>query len=252
MGRLLTLLRPKGEWTPKKLPGLALWLDASDLSTITHDAGAVSQWDDKSSNGYHVAQGTASEQPVTGTRTQGGRNVIDFAGDDRLLRGGVPILKNVQHHSVFMVFGRDAASGRNDLLYITTATTFARLLLSSNLVATDYTATFRRLDADSGVTAGGGTVDANPHVMRSTANFVNGTVSAHLDGAELGTGVVTTGSTSDTNASNLVVGATFGVSGTNFLDGFVAEVIVYEAALTAQQVGDAEIYLASKWGVALA
>lgn len=38
----------------------------------------MSQWDDKSGNGYHVTQIAGSEQPDTGARTLNSLNVIDF------------------------------------------------------------------------------------------------------------------------------------------------------------------------------
>lgn len=58
----------------------ALWLDASDTSTITESGGSVSQWDNKGSLG-NFTQATGAVQPTTGSTTLNGRNVIDFAGD---------------------------------------------------------------------------------------------------------------------------------------------------------------------------
>jgi hypothetical protein len=71
-----------------------LWLDASDTSTITEVGGAVSQWDNKGSLG-DFTQGTAADQPTTGSTTLNGLNVIDFANDH--------------------VVSTDAASAWNDL-----------------------------------------------------------------------------------------------------------------------------------------
>lgn len=50
-------------WSPDFIP-TSLWLDASDESTITHVANAVSQWNDKSGNDNHAAQTTGSQQPA--------------------------------------------------------------------------------------------------------------------------------------------------------------------------------------------
>ena len=50
-------------WNPSML-GPALWLDAADASTITLNGSTVSQWSDKSGNGFHVTQATASLQPT--------------------------------------------------------------------------------------------------------------------------------------------------------------------------------------------
>lgn len=49
---------------PSDIAGLQLWLDASDTASITHVAGLVSQWSDKSGNGRHMVQGTATRQPL--------------------------------------------------------------------------------------------------------------------------------------------------------------------------------------------
>jgi hypothetical protein len=40
--------------SPTKISGLQLWLDAADTSTISHSSNLVTQWDDKSGNGYHA------------------------------------------------------------------------------------------------------------------------------------------------------------------------------------------------------
>jgi methionine-rich copper-binding protein CopC len=56
---------PANLWTPADLPGqAALWLDASDGSTITLNGSTVSQWNDKSGNGRNATQGTAAYQPA--------------------------------------------------------------------------------------------------------------------------------------------------------------------------------------------
>ena len=66
---------------PAALSNLALWLDASDSSTINTSSNAVSQWSDKSGNSKHATQSTADNKPSTNTATQNGLNVIDFTGD---------------------------------------------------------------------------------------------------------------------------------------------------------------------------
>jgi len=55
----------------------ALWLDASDPSTITSSGGLVSQWNDKSGNGKH-ATGAGATRPTTGSATERGWNVLSW------------------------------------------------------------------------------------------------------------------------------------------------------------------------------
>lgn len=67
-------------FSPADISGLALWLDADDAATITQAAGAVSQWDDKSGNGYHATQGTGAYQFTTGVSSINGHNALSTNG----------------------------------------------------------------------------------------------------------------------------------------------------------------------------
>ena len=71
-------------FNPKTIPNLTLWLDATDTSTITLNAGNVSQWRDKSGNGRHASQGTASAQPLYQPSGLNGRPTIRSDGGDVL------------------------------------------------------------------------------------------------------------------------------------------------------------------------
>jgi hypothetical protein len=64
---------------------LLLWLDADDNTTITHSSNAVSQWNDKSGNGNHATQSTASRQPTYNSSGTNGKSVIDFDGTSDFL-----------------------------------------------------------------------------------------------------------------------------------------------------------------------
>jgi hypothetical protein len=84
------------------LLGPTLWLDASDITTITESGGAVSQWNDKSGNGFNVSQGTGAAQPTTGSLTRNGLNVLSFDGGDVLAYSGTTNF-NVGDFTVFVV-----------------------------------------------------------------------------------------------------------------------------------------------------
>lgn len=68
-------------WTPADIT-TALWLDASDASTVTTASGAVSQWNDKSGNARHATQGTAGNRPAYTSAGQNGLNIVTFDGSD--------------------------------------------------------------------------------------------------------------------------------------------------------------------------
>ena len=39
-------------FTPTSIPNCQLWMDAADITTMTIASGSISQWNDKSGNGY--------------------------------------------------------------------------------------------------------------------------------------------------------------------------------------------------------
>lgn len=77
-------LWPAELWTPEDIT-TALWLDAADASTITESGGAVSQWDDKSGNDRHAAQGLAAQQPVYTANGINGNPSLTFANTAKSL-----------------------------------------------------------------------------------------------------------------------------------------------------------------------
>jgi|GEM_PF-2163075 len=102
-----------GPFTPARLPGLLLWLDASQISGKS-DGDAISQWSDLSGNGNHWTQATGSEQPTYQTNEIGGKPVVQFDGvDDVLTRTALDFGST---YTVFVVFRRDA-SGESSLLF---------------------------------------------------------------------------------------------------------------------------------------
>ena len=75
---------------PKTIPGLKIWLDANDGSTlfdsdvggniITSNGSTIGRWEDKSGNGKHVTQSSAGVRPTFATNIQNKLNSIRFNG----------------------------------------------------------------------------------------------------------------------------------------------------------------------------
>lgn len=82
------LLRPLASgFSPRQVADLALWLDASDASTITLNGSTVSEWQDKSGNGKHAGQATAVDQPTYTANVVNGRSAVVFDGSSDHLSG---------------------------------------------------------------------------------------------------------------------------------------------------------------------
>ena len=67
-----------GEDDISNLPTMFGWWDASDTSTITTHPGLVSIFSDKSASGYDLLQNVGPNQPISGSNTINGLNVLRF------------------------------------------------------------------------------------------------------------------------------------------------------------------------------
>jgi hypothetical protein len=66
---------------------VGIWLDAADDRTVNLNGSNISQWNDKSGNGYHLSEGTAANQPDYDLTAMNGFPGLSFDGsNDRLRR----------------------------------------------------------------------------------------------------------------------------------------------------------------------
>lgn len=223
-----SILPPDNPWTsPSQLSGLVAWYDASDAATIHSTAGAVSQWDDKSGNGFHVVQATGSKQPTTGATTLNGLNIIDFlrANAQTLAKTGI----STTVKSLFIVMKYATVPG------------------TSAPVATDAATFFYALAANSSINMYAGTAGIN-----TSNNQTNGTAfDAYviLNGASSVidlNGTDTTGNPgSATAATSIILGTD---TGTNYLNGSIAELFASSLIISGAELTSARSYLTAKWG----
>lgn len=219
-----------GAFSPTDIPGLALWLDASDAATITHSSGAVSQLDDKSGNGRHASQATAAEQPSTGTKTLNGKNVIAHDGSDTLL-ALLPLFPAETPITFFMAWRHVSAafmlapSGNGFMGAGQSGSTFG-----SESVAAGATVTYYK----------DGVVQALSTRDDVYVAFAGGTHIATITN-DVGYG------------GDAELGAMANFSSSSFRpEADLAEVLMYDTVLSTADREAAEQYLADRWGVTLA
>ncbi len=70
---------------PTDVPNLSLWLDASDLSTISENLNSIEQWDDKSPLENHAFQDQGTSQPQSNGDING-LNAIEFNGSSQYFK----------------------------------------------------------------------------------------------------------------------------------------------------------------------
>lgn len=230
-----------GGFVPTDEAGLALWLDASDASSITDSSGLVSQWNDKSGNARHMTQATGGLQPSTGVVTQNGLNVLRFENGKRMARTSFPITNTFTVLVVgaltnyvattYPEFLGISAGTVNEFLFTLAAPDLNRLVAARRRTSFNLVTTATR-DATNPslllITSGGSTIELSRNGDTPSSHAVTGTLS-FTDTLSLG----------GRNASGAI-------------DGWIAEVIIYNTLLSAEKQTALLGYAGSKWGVTLA
>jgi len=244
---------------PSDIPGLVLWLDAADSTTITQSSNKVSQWNDKSTSGYNFTQATSANQPTYATDAAlNGLSKINYSSANaQYLAGPSSLTWGLNSIAVFIICRTaDATTNMSIFAKSLLGGQAGRIFLireSSNLtigIDTDGAGTGFIITSD--------TYTANQYRLlefvanRNTAK----THTAYQNGTAIGTQLtnvnVANNATSDvmlTGAYNNGSGGVPPASGF-YLNGDIAEILIYVNAndmtdLTRQKI---EGYLTWKWG----
>lgn len=231
-------------FTPTDIPGLALWLDASDASSITLDGSSnVSQWSDKSGNARHVTQATVMNRPKPSTATLNGLTAIKFEA------------KTLTHYltytlgSFFVVWEHPTTSsgsynGICSYRTLSGSDLDMSLLLpltpggppptrAWQLYNAAETSTVIRFNGVQRSSAENESTNGSPaRVSPNRWNYMSATFPAK------------------TGAKALYLGTEAYVPATRLMqNGHIAEIIGYGTTLSAGNVASVETYIAAKWGI---
>lgn len=223
--------------------GPTLWLDASDTSTITEVAGAVSQWSDKSGNGFNMTQPTAASQPSTGVATIGGLNALSFDGSADYLRNTSNLLLvdgTDGTFSVFAVVKNDTLSGTDNVLYQDSGSPRMPQFLRTS-VATPQSVVFTTTTV---------VTDNGPNMSTGTDTLLS--IVCTTTSVEVWMNQTTNGSSAlsgTLHTTALPVGVGGRDTGPDPWDGLIGEIIVIPYNVTAGQQADIETYLKDKWSL---
>jgi hypothetical protein len=224
----------------------ALWLDASDTSTITSSGSPakVSQWNDKSGNGRNVTQATGVRQPSTGTATINSLNVLAFDGGDILQRAAFTMTTR----TVFVVAEATGEPTSQGALWRhnVTLNNNGINIIRHNGTGQDSILYFYRLTSALATSLSGLTA---PHQI--TGRFTDSaTIEARLNGSQVATAAVGGAAAASDFIMNVGGDAvSFGGAPTEGFVGRIAEIICYTATLSDTNMGLVESYLETKWNL---
>lgn len=222
---------PLASFSPLSISGLAVWYDASDAATITDTGGLVDSWADKSGNSRTLT-GTLTARPTTGTRTQNSLNVLDFDGSNDYLGASSAFTQGTSDTVFIVCLNDDGADATTQFSYMAdSATSHTRLGKAS-------TNAWR---INSGATLDGGTPNTSAHLMVGVFNGASSEL--RLDGASLTSG------DAGSNSTSLAPHVGRNRNGSQYWDGWIAEILHYDSVLSAGNIALVEGYLLTKWAI---
>lgn len=245
--------------------GYALWLDASDTSTITLSGSAVTQWNDKSANAFQFVQATSGRQPTSGLTTINGKNVLDFDGGDMLVDNGTVSNWNFLHNGTrtthFYVIKRNATDNGANWFASTNHAGSSSVSGWQAVINSDNTpnCSIQHGSSGSAVISLGSTANKTVGTNTTLLTYVlqpgvsgnevitRGKVFIN-NGPALGNSAWD-GSPNSTNANAALGIGDLGPGYGAGLQGKVAEIIIYANELTTTERNSVRDYLIAKWGI---
>ena len=225
---------------PSSISNLYLWLDADDASTFTYSSGSVvSQWNDKSANGYNATQATVAKQPVRSSSP----NKVTYDGSNDVMTTSASF-----NGSIFTIF------------QVVKWNNFASVMIGGNGSGTDIY--FPYYDTSGPTCYSQTATDFGTYVASAAAGLME--IEIRYDGTQATNATKmkyrfagadqtlsftgTIASTLSRSGSTTAIGAYDAASVLPF-NGYLSELIVYNKVLTTQELSDVRGYISTKWGI---
>lgn len=233
------------------LPGRVLHLDASAEPSLTLAGTAVTRWSDQSGAGLHATAPAAANRPTWSASAFNGRPGVVFSAPHVLtLPAGTTVAQGTQAHTVVAVFQPSALSPTSvasdaPILFFAPGRNYA-LTIGDN---TDPSAIAARRNTGSWSSAAPATLTAGqPYAYTSVFTPGQGTA-GYLNGALVGRDPNTAAITTTTLGGTIGSHPTFASNPNRHFQGVLAELIVFDRALTSAQLAQLQATLTAKWGL---
>jgi hypothetical protein len=222
----------------RAIAGLQLWLDAAQIANAA-DGSTLAQWNDSSGNGRTATQATVGMRPQYQAGGLNGRPAVAFDGTDDHLGLPAAIVSGAQARTVFVAMRPDIIGNRGAIDLGNGTTPTNAFLLTPEIGV--RVAGGNRLWP--GATASVATVVAVPVQLNGA---MTADLSAWRDGTQL-TPSSTVNVAVNTNGNGTVgsytaIPTSFGFAGT------IAEIAVYDRAVSPAERQAVETYLRAKYG----
>lgn len=252
---------------PTEISGLQVWLDMTNVSETI--GSTIATWTDQSGNAHDFIQPVASYQPSITEIGTSGQKQVSFGGASVLYcPTGLDILKNTAGGTIYAVIR--PSSGSICIVSDGLRSTRARLQIGNTSTPNRYTATAKRIDADSGESVMNGVeeyvIPRTYNIQGAIADYLNldyySYINSRLDDSI--TSASTGGNTSNTDSAAVMMGVdcetpsaslypNIGVypSTATFANFDIVELLIFNKALSALEKFNIERYLSIKHDITL-
>lgn len=235
-----------GSFSPSDIANLSLWLDASDPATLFTDTGKttpvssdgdlVACWDDVSDNGQDGVQATSSYRPTYKTNVLNGNSVLRFDGGDFFTTASRAF---TAEFTIFAV-SKYTASDTRGIISVDNSGTYRQFQLRYKNATT---LEFIGFNTSNGAFTDQETIAASDfHLIHAVRRNLE--VQAYVDytsGGEV--------SSTGTNQADTGVTDIGRIGGGYKLIGDIAELIMFDCALSEEETNLVNDWLGSKWGL---
>lgn len=230
-------------FSPNRLSGLSAWYDFTKSEFLTLSATAITQALDRSGNGNHTAvQGTSTKRPTFASNQLNGLPLATFDGGDTLdLPSALYVLPNGAW-TVFVVSKRNSETANANRLVSFTEGGLERANLSYGSAAGNVG--FASRTAAGGGVASTGNTNTNYQILTA---FRSGTTQSVQ--VNNGTATTNSGGLSESGIDAGHIGSLADASG--YLTGGIAEILLYNRALTAGEIVQVNTYLSRKYAITI-
>jgi len=233
--------------TPDDIPGLQLWLRADSLVDTTATGSKVTQWNNAIGGTLNVSQADPSMQPilVSSESSINNKPTIRFNGTSDYLDGGDILNLGTNSNTIYLIGKSNSTTGTYLAKAIAAASSgrWALLYWSPNFLFqyqdnSDISITIPKIPSGYELIK-----EINDRSLSNNYGFSNGVL--------LGTSGINQTFDMTTNF-NFLVGAYNSTSGGLppygfYLDGDIAEIIIYDRILTATETANIEAYFSKKY-----
>ncbi|MCL5030908.1 MAG: hypothetical protein M1480_18020 [Bacteroidetes bacterium] len=224
------------------LPTQNLMLHLTSDKGVVTSGTAVTEWDDQSGNRNNATQTTSANQPSYIQGAMNGLPVVRFNGSTSKLILPTSAALGIQNNPYEMfIVAQSSYTAQPEFLIAGGNTEQFEYHLNGAAGARFIpvqTSPGTYLDLETSGTY----ADGNPHVFEAHASSSGGGMSVdNIDGGTSATNITSS------NSGNLLLGARS--DGTYYLNGDIAEVLIYNAVLSSTDRNTVEHYLADKYGI---